>query len=261
MNSVQADHVTGTKCDLIEHGPLIAQYGLSLALPAASPIKERIDEELLELRANGKLMALLNKYVHDQRVCPESSVSVNSGGESVRRSPSLNMTDMAIAFLFLFLGVLGAGAALGAELYYTKWQAEHVRGSVRRDPDAKARQPLNTEAGTSKAPSTSPPPPPIYKVNNKLQEQQQQQQQHEATPATMEEGASGNVEAAGDKTKGTSNIESSPADDKTEDDRTEEEIQQQGGKKPEGEVTLEVETSESGKPAAEIKQTTADVET
>ncbi|KAK3780047.1 hypothetical protein RRG08_061816 [Elysia crispata] len=247
MNSVKADYVAGTNCDLMEHGPLIAQYGLGLAFPSSSPIKDQINKALLDLRETGQLMAILNKYVHDQRVCPETSFNVKSGGESVRRSSSLNMNDMAIPFLFLFLGLLGAGAALGAELYYIKWKAEH------RDPDSKARQPLNTEAGSSKAPSTSPPPPPIYKVNNKLQEEQQQKEQ-DATPTAMEEGSAANVQTK-DKT-----IDATPANDKTEDDRTEEEIQQQG-KNPKEEVTVEVETSEPAKPAAEIKQTTAEVET
>ncbi|RUS68988.1 hypothetical protein EGW08_023250 [Elysia chlorotica] len=252
MNAIQAEYVTGANCDLMAHGPLIAQYGLALAFPRSSPIKERINKELLDLLTTGQLQALLNKYVHDQRVCPDTPTHVKVSGESVRRSSSLNMNDMAIPFLFLFLGLLGAGAALGAELYYLKWKAEH------RDPDAKARQPLNTEAGSSKAPSTSPPPPPIYKVNNKLQEEQQQKEQ-EGSVAAMEEGSAANAEAK-EKTHGASGIESSPSNDKAEDDRTEEEIQQQG-KDSKEEVTVEVETPEPAKPDAEIKQTTAEVET
>ena len=76
----------------------------------------------------------------------------------------------------------------------------------------------------------------------------------------MEEGAATNPKPA--ETAVPSGIESSTAEDKTEDDRTEEEIQQQG-KKPEDEVKIEVETSTPTKTAAaaEIKQTTAEVET
>ncbi|GFO42812.1 glutamate receptor 2 [Plakobranchus ocellatus] len=251
MDAWRADYATATNCDLMLHGPTIAQYGFSFAFPTDSPIKNSIDSELLELRASGTLTELMNKYLHDPRVCPAASAVVESSTNHLSRSPSLDMNDMAIPFLFLFLGLLGAGAALGAELYYLKWKAEH------RDPDAKARQPLNTEASSSKAPTTSPPPAPIYKVNNKLQEEQQQKEQIPEVTSNTAGVKAGTVSSEGDdksRSKGTSSIETSPAD---EGNRTEEDMSNQ----KDNDCKVEVEPSQPAKiAAAEIKQTTADVE-
>ncbi|BFZ08776.1 hypothetical protein BsWGS_11815 [Bradybaena similaris] len=169
METVKAEYITATNCDLITYGESLSSLGYGLAIPKNSPVMDQINLAIIDLHESGVVDKLISKYFLQRQSCPQYDksklVPQKPGSNTYRTASSLDMRDMAIPFLFLFLGVLGAGGALAAEIYYKK------RMAVKKDPDNKARQPLNTDTSISKAPMTSPPPPPpIYKVINKLQD-------------------------------------------------------------------------------------------
>lgn len=90
---------------------------------------ERMNLAILELLEDGTIIQIIDKYFVKRQVCPQydkSKLVPQKGGGSHRKVSSMDMKDMAIPFLFLFLGVLGAGGALGAEIYYKKWLATRV---------------------------------------------------------------------------------------------------------------------------------------
>ncbi|XP_059143228.1 glutamate receptor U1-like [Physella acuta] len=211
METVKADYITATNCDLITYGEKISPFGYSFAVNKNSPLLERMNLAILELQEDSSIIDLFDKYFVKRQVCPKydkSKLVPQKGGGTHRKVSSMDMKDMAIPFLFLFLGVLGAGGALGAEIYYKKWLA------TRADTDDKAKKPLNTESGTTKAPKTSPPPPPIYKVNNKLQEEADKK--GTAVVVITENPAAASEEEAD---SGGNSFEMVPLDDKVEADR------------------------------------------
>ncbi|CAG5130827.1 unnamed protein product, partial [Candidula unifasciata] len=156
METAKAEYITATNCDLITYGESLASLGYGLAAPKNSPVMDRINLAIIDLHESG---------YDKSKLVPQKP-----GLTTFRTTSSMDMRDMAIPFLFLFLGVVGAGGALAAEIFYKK------RMTMKKDPDNKARQPLNMDSGISKAPMTSPPPPPppIYKVLNKLQDTDKQ---------------------------------------------------------------------------------------
>ncbi|XP_005090908.2 glutamate receptor [Aplysia californica] len=170
IGSVKADYIESRHCDLVTYGGLTDKYfRYTFAISSRSLLTTKINWALLRLKEDGQLHMMQMEYFIKGQKCPANDksklvpVSEKSAVPFASTYSRLDMRDMAIAFLFLFLGVLAAGAALGAEIFYRRWLLS------KRDPDKKVREPLNTESGISRAPKATPPPPPIYKVN-KLQE-------------------------------------------------------------------------------------------
>lgn len=105
-----------------------------------------------------------------------------------------------------------------------------------KDPDNKARQPLNTDTSISKAPMTSPPPPPpIYKVINKLQDTDKHKKgviQVVTKPDVLEEK---------DIDKSINSVEMVSIDDKVEADREDSmELEMAKGEKASSELINEI---------------------
>nr|KAI8735549.1 glutamate receptor 2-like [Biomphalaria glabrata] len=175
METVKADYVAATNCDVIPYGETLSTFGYSFAGQKKSPLMERVTLAILDLNEDMYIQELIAKYIHKKQVCPAYDKTKlvpqkRSGSPTHNRvTSSMDMRDMAIPFLFLFLGVLCAGGALGAEHYYKHRLAN-------KNADNKGKKLLNTDSSICKAPKVSPPPPPIYKakVNNKLQESNQE---------------------------------------------------------------------------------------
>lgn len=85
---------------------------------------DRINLAILDLHEGGFLDKLMSRYFWERQSCPQYDksklVPQKPGTSSYNTASSMDMRDMAIPFLFLFLGLLGAGGALGAEIYYKK---------------------------------------------------------------------------------------------------------------------------------------------
>ncbi|CAL1529379.1 unnamed protein product [Lymnaea stagnalis] len=223
LETIKADYVTATNCDLITYGEKLASFGYTFAVPKGSPLLERINLAILEQVEDGAIQKLMDKHIFRHQVCPQydkTKLIPQKGGTTQKVTSSMDMRDMAIPFLFLFLGVLGAGGALGAEIYYR-------RRLAMKNSDDKARKPLNTEAAISKAPKSSPPPPPIYKVTNKLQDSGEKEKQKSSivvvteTPTTESSRDVESAEACGE------NFEMVPLDDKVELDKQEDNPKQE----------------------------------
>ncbi|KAH9490633.1 Glutamate receptor 1, partial [Bulinus truncatus] len=166
METVKAEYIAATHCDLITYGEKLSSLGYTFAAQKNSPLMERMNLAISELIEEGYIKELINKYIYTKHVCPvydKTRLVPRTGGTATynRVVSSLDMRDMTIPFLFLFLGILGASATLGAEHYYKNKLAS-------KNAESKSRRPLNTFV--CKAPNSSPPPPPVYKLSSKLQQ-------------------------------------------------------------------------------------------
>ncbi|XP_041347328.1 glutamate receptor ionotropic, kainate 2-like [Gigantopelta aegis] len=117
MESSTADFYTTYNCDLMLYGNTLFSTGLGFASPRGSPIRDHISKAVLELKEDGTIHQLYNKW-WDRRRCgkyEEEQAKFDKKKDLPFKAYAVNPRDMAVAFLLLMVGVIAAVVFLVVE--------------------------------------------------------------------------------------------------------------------------------------------------
>ena len=113
-------------------------YNHVYLIPTGSPIRDHISNALLRMKEDGEIVELYNKW-WDRRRCgkyEEEQAKFDKKKELPFKAYAVNPRDMAVAFLLLMVGVIGAVVFLVIENIVSRMRTT-VRTPIVRDPIVK----------------------------------------------------------------------------------------------------------------------------
>lgn len=123
-SSLSADYALQNEpCSLMTVGGLLTSQGVGLAVSTGSPIAEKLNEAILEMRESGTIHKLYQKWWEQSGRCPKHAASVGVGGI---QASELKLSEFGGAYILLIIGAVLAAIALLLEILFSRRQKKKV---------------------------------------------------------------------------------------------------------------------------------------